>query len=311
MPNRYLREGILDSDRVNSLSFEAEVFYRRLMSVVDDFGRFDGRVSILKGRLYALKPNLRETDISRWIAECVKAGLIALYQVDVKPYLLFHRLGEARAMKSKFPAPPAGLGDHLVSDVGKREHMNADANICSQTKTNAPSSSSVPITPTVNTPLPPTGGQDSKPVKIRKRSTTPKVKAEDVPIPESLGDDEFRTAWGDWLADRRDRNKSLTERAAKEQLAKLEPLGPHSAAECVRRSIQNGWTGIFPERESNGNGRHAPQPFPTKAEAQMNEFAEGQRIVNETERKLANDRAERNGQHAPEPLALGTGTDAG
>jgi hypothetical protein len=39
MPNRELREGILTSERINALTFPAEVFYRRLMSVVDDFGR--------------------------------------------------------------------------------------------------------------------------------------------------------------------------------------------------------------------------------------------------------------------------------
>ena len=54
MPNRILREGILDSDRVNKLSWGAEVFYRRLMSVVDDFGRFDARIDLLKSKLYPL-----------------------------------------------------------------------------------------------------------------------------------------------------------------------------------------------------------------------------------------------------------------
>ncbi len=40
MPNRVIREGILNSQRVNKLTEPAELFYRRLMSVVDDFGRF-------------------------------------------------------------------------------------------------------------------------------------------------------------------------------------------------------------------------------------------------------------------------------
>jgi hypothetical protein len=36
MPNRILRAGIITSDRVNALDFGAEVFYRRLMSAVDE-----------------------------------------------------------------------------------------------------------------------------------------------------------------------------------------------------------------------------------------------------------------------------------
>ena len=123
MPNRILREGILDSDSVNSLSVEAEVFYRRLMSVVDDFGLFDGRTSIIKGRLYALKPDVRATDISRWIAECETAGLIACYEAEGKPYVLFHKLGAQRAKYSKFPLPPVGLRESLISP----------ASVCAQT----------------------------------------------------------------------------------------------------------------------------------------------------------------------------------
>ena len=131
MPSRLLREGILDSEAVNSLSAPAEVFYRRLMSVVDDFGRFDGRPAILKGRLYALKPDVRETDISRWIAECEKAGLIALYDAGGKPYLLFKKLGPARAKESKYPAPPSTVdtkppaNTHPFTDVNKREQTFA------------------------------------------------------------------------------------------------------------------------------------------------------------------------------------------
>ena len=36
MPTRILRDGILTSERVNLLDWEAEVFYRRLLSVGDD-----------------------------------------------------------------------------------------------------------------------------------------------------------------------------------------------------------------------------------------------------------------------------------
>lgn len=106
MPSRLLREGILDSEAVNSLSPEAELFYRRLMSVVDDFGRFDGRVAVLRGRLYALQmEKVREASLTRWILECEKANLIRVYHVDGKPYIEFFKLGPARAVKSKFPSP--------------------------------------------------------------------------------------------------------------------------------------------------------------------------------------------------------------
>jgi hypothetical protein len=54
MPNRVLREGILTSERVNALDWPAEVFYRRLMSVVDDFGRYWAKPELLRAGLYPL-----------------------------------------------------------------------------------------------------------------------------------------------------------------------------------------------------------------------------------------------------------------
>lgn len=109
MPSRILREGILSSDRVNSLSSAAEVFYRRLMSVVDDYGRFDGRPSMLRVSCYPLRVDaVREADLSRWIAECVKAGLLVLYAVDGKPYLEMQDFRQQARAKSKFPSPAEG-----------------------------------------------------------------------------------------------------------------------------------------------------------------------------------------------------------
>lgn len=88
MPTRLLREGILTSERVDQLDAAGEVFYRRLMSKVDDHGYYDARPSILRTSLYPLRVDrVREADITRWIAACEKAGLIALYSHDGKPYM--------------------------------------------------------------------------------------------------------------------------------------------------------------------------------------------------------------------------------
>ena len=51
MPDRIVRQGILTSDRVNQLDWGAECFYRRLMSIVDDYGRYDARPAVLRAQL--------------------------------------------------------------------------------------------------------------------------------------------------------------------------------------------------------------------------------------------------------------------
>ena len=75
MPNRILRPWV-DSEAVNSLTEAGEVFFIRLIMCADDYGRFYGSPQLLKSYLYPLKDK-RVADISRLIAECVKAGLIA------------------------------------------------------------------------------------------------------------------------------------------------------------------------------------------------------------------------------------------
>jgi len=120
MPNRIIRESILTSDRVDQLDPSAEVFYRRLLSKVDDYGRYDARPSILRASLFPLRlDRVREADCSRWIAACEKAGLIVLYSNAGKLFLEAQDTEWQRRSPSKYPDP-------LTS-----------ANICAQVKTNA------------------------------------------------------------------------------------------------------------------------------------------------------------------------------
>lgn len=107
MPNRIIREGILTSERVDLLDWPAEVFYRRLLSKVDDHGLYDARPSVLRAALYPLRiDRVREADISRWIAECEKAGLLVLYcAADDKQYMkVLDTRWKARS-DPRFPVP--------------------------------------------------------------------------------------------------------------------------------------------------------------------------------------------------------------
>jgi len=108
MPNRILRPW-LDSEAMNSLSDAAEVFFVRLIMCVDDFGRFYGSPQLLKSYLYPMK-NMRISDISRLIAACVKAGVIADYEHEGKRYLQIVKFKQRlRKQKSIFPAPPPAI----------------------------------------------------------------------------------------------------------------------------------------------------------------------------------------------------------
>lgn len=110
MPTRIIRDGILRSERVNDLSPHAELFYRRLMSVADDHGRYYANPSLLRADCYPLKlDSVKEDSIKKHLAECVSAGLIVLYTVDSKSYLEMKDFGQRINGKSKFPEPSSGI----------------------------------------------------------------------------------------------------------------------------------------------------------------------------------------------------------
>lgn len=118
MPNRIVREGILTSERVDTLDWPAEVFYRRLLSKVDDHGLYDARPSILRSALFPLRVDrVREADCTRWIATCVKAGLIALYEHGGKPYLKVLNTQWQERSQPKYPIPPEGICEQLQTTV--------------------------------------------------------------------------------------------------------------------------------------------------------------------------------------------------
>ena len=108
MPDRYLRGGIITSDAVNSLSFGGEVFYRRLMSVVDDYGRFDGRPAVLLAALFPLKlDEVAVSQIEAWLEECDDTGLVQRYSVEGKQYIQIYRFNQRIRSASKWPDPPS------------------------------------------------------------------------------------------------------------------------------------------------------------------------------------------------------------
>ena len=79
MPTRILREGIVTSEAVNRLSHESELFYRRLMSVLDDYGRYFAHPSILRAACYPLQlDRVSEADVQRMLSECVANALLLL-----------------------------------------------------------------------------------------------------------------------------------------------------------------------------------------------------------------------------------------
>ena len=106
MPTRMIREGWLESDRIDQLDANAERFFLRLMLKADDYGRYHAAPQMLKSMLFPMKEDIRATDMTRCLAACEKAGLIRCYEVSGKQLLEIRRFDQRlRTKNGKFPPP--------------------------------------------------------------------------------------------------------------------------------------------------------------------------------------------------------------
>lgn len=128
MPNRILKESICTSDSIDRLSGEAERLFYRLLVQADDYGRYDGRLSVIRSRCYPLKlETVREVDIEAWLGELERENLVRRYLVEGKPYLFFPKWEDhqqVRSHRKKYPDPCLGTiidpsdcsGNQMISD---------------------------------------------------------------------------------------------------------------------------------------------------------------------------------------------------
>ena len=133
MPTRLIREGILTSERVASLSWEAEVFYRRLLSLVDDYGLADARPSVLRSALYPLQlEKMSECNVQRCLATCETAGLILLFARNGKSFLMVRDFGQSLRSAPKYPLPDG----YKAVQIGKSKYqLVTPDDDCSQLQT--------------------------------------------------------------------------------------------------------------------------------------------------------------------------------
>ena len=108
----------MSSEKVARLDWAGEVFYRRLMSKIDDHGLYDARLAILRASLYPLcLDRVAESDVERWLLACEAAELLETYVVDGKPYLLVFNTGWDKRSKPKHPFPPVNSRKQPPTDV--------------------------------------------------------------------------------------------------------------------------------------------------------------------------------------------------
>ncbi len=175
MPNRILKESVCVSESIDALSFQEEVFFYRLLVNCDDFGRMDGRDSVLKARLFPLREFTPQA-IAAALARLEELGMVRRYRAGGRPYLQvvkWEAHQTVRAKRSKYPAPDAEAGSpeeapweaggqpapeeaapigaqalpggEERADASIRVHPHASASTCAQGKASADACARNPI----------------------------------------------------------------------------------------------------------------------------------------------------------------------
>lgn len=148
MPIRMLRDWTR-SEKILLLSVHAERFFVRLIMKADDYGCYDANPVLLKADLFPfLSDKIREADVVRWTAECLKADLIVLYESGGKKYLQIkefrQRLDKAR---NKYPLPGSAESLTVVND------FPAETETEEEEETEAENTGATPSSPPAPDPL--------------------------------------------------------------------------------------------------------------------------------------------------------------
>lgn len=108
-----IREGILGSPRVNKLSDAEEVFYRRLLSVADDFGLFEASPASLRVRLYSGREEMPdEATVAAYMSALRRAGLIATFRWEN------HNVGYVARFRQRVRSKPLfGIPEGVITQA--------------------------------------------------------------------------------------------------------------------------------------------------------------------------------------------------
>jgi hypothetical protein len=212
MPNRILRDWT-DSEAIERLSYQAEVFFTRLIMKVDDFGRFPANPRLLSSLLFPLKSSVRDTDSSRWLAECEKSGLVAVYEVKGKSFLEIQNFRQrSRASVSKYPARDG----QMTVTCPTPAHVDEDEDVDE-------------------------GGDDK-----RRGKPTPFPDSLDTEAFRTAWKDYLSYRAESKL-------RPLKQASISAKLQEMSEWGEKSAIEAIRSTIANGWQGIFHPSKSQKN----------------------------------------------------------
>ena len=137
MPNRLLKESVKTSAEIDKLTWFEEVVFYRLITTVDDYGCYDGRVIVLKNELFPTKDTVTKKNVEDALVKLERVKLLVRYESDGKPYIYLPTWEDhqrIRNKKRKYPIPPKLTVDcqsndsQLTADCQSESESNPNPN---------------------------------------------------------------------------------------------------------------------------------------------------------------------------------------
>jgi hypothetical protein len=111
MPDRLIRDELLNSERYWSVSDEAKLLYIHLILSADDTARYSGKNFTLRTRCFSGR-GMETNRMEILLTELVDQDLIRLYFVDDERFIFIPRFKQRlRYYNSKYPDPPIQIND--------------------------------------------------------------------------------------------------------------------------------------------------------------------------------------------------------
>lgn len=237
MPNRVLRD-YTDSLRFDGISAEGERLFIRLLTKADDYGRFHADPRLVCAACFPLEQSIEPKHAAKWLAELEERGLIVTYHAEGKHCLAVINYGQRlRNSRVKFPQPTGKDSEWLP--------VSSDLPEFAATRRNSPQLAAT------SGDFPP---ESESQTETETESQKGKQRAAEAapPLPVLLDTDEFRGAWTDYVAYRKQAKlRRLMPMSVRDQWVEMEGWGHDEAIEAIRTTIRKGWQGIF-KPKANG-----------------------------------------------------------
>lgn len=268
MPQRFLRPGLRDSIRFNHCSMKAQNLWMRLLTLVDDFGRYDGRPSVICAHCFAVWNEQNPQDVvnpQETAALCQQLSdnnLVEFHEFEGKKVLQVTQWQERARSESKWKLP---------NDSKPLRNPAESCGILPPSPSPSPSPSALGATP--QTPS----------TTMRRGKQKPTIESLlTIPIPPSLQSAAFSEVWRRWIPYRLKIKSADYPNLFAEQLLQLSEWGSAEAVESIKKALRSGHVGLFkPSGFSTARPSSAPASveetdFKAIREAQFAERIAGQ-----------------------------------